>query len=80
MSMTSGDALAIVAKYPTPGQVKTRLGAAIGFVASAALYRAFLADLAERFSAAQAADGYDLWWACTPRAAQLAPLLGPGAR
>ena len=36
-------------KNPEPGRVKTRLAAAIGDAAAAALYRAFLIDLIDRF-------------------------------
>lgn len=60
------DALVIVAKYPEPGVVKTRLAAYIGAQAATRLYGAFLGDLAQRFSAAQARDGYALRWACAP--------------
>jgi len=60
------DALVIVAKYPEPGVVKTRLAALIGAPQAATLYRAFLGDLAERFGAAQRAAGYHLRWACAP--------------
>jgi rSAM/selenodomain-associated transferase 1 len=60
------DALVIVAKYPEPGAVKTRLAALIGAERAASLYRAFLGDLAERFGAAHCADGYHLRWACAP--------------
>jgi hypothetical protein len=41
--------LTIAAKAPRPGYVKTRLAAAIGDVAAAELYGAFLRDLAARF-------------------------------
>jgi hypothetical protein len=84
--MTSGntfrhrDALTIVAKYPAPGHVKTRLGATIGFEQSAHLYRAFLHDLSVRFTQAALADGYDLIWACVEDAATMAPILGADAQ
>ncbi len=55
-------ALFIVARLPIVGQTKTRLGRSIGPEAATALYCAFLKDLATRFSAAAAEDGYDLWW------------------
>jgi uncharacterized protein len=74
------DALVIVAKYPSPGRVKTRLGATIGYEQSARLYGAFLRDLAERFSLAALVDGYDLLWACVEDAATMAPILGTDAR
>jgi hypothetical protein len=60
------DALVIVAKYPEPGVVKTRLAALIGAEQAASLYRAFLGDLGRRFGAAQCAGGYHLRWACAP--------------
>ena len=50
--------LYIAAKRPVPGRVKTRLAAAIGDAAAAALYRAFLADLGSRFP--------DCVWYVTP--------------
>jgi hypothetical protein len=74
------DALVIVAKYPSPGRVKTRLGATIGYKQSALLYGAFLQDLAERFSQTAVVDGYDLLWACVDDAATLAPILGADAQ
>jgi hypothetical protein len=74
------DALVIVAKYPSPGRVKTRLGATIGYEQSALLYGAFLQDLADRFSQAAPVDGYDLLWACVEDAATMASVLGAEAR
>jgi uncharacterized protein len=74
------DALVIVAKYPAPGRVKTRLGATIGYEQAALLYGAFLQDLAERFSQTALVDGYDLLWACIDDAATMAPILGTDAR
>lgn len=66
----NGDALAIVARYPEPGKVKTRLAATIGACQAAALYAAFLGDLAARFGAAHRtgnhAGNYELLWACAP--------------
>jgi rSAM/selenodomain-associated transferase 1 len=70
----------IVAKYPAPGRVKTRLGASIGYEQSALLYGAFLRDMAERFSHAARVDGYDLLWACVEDAATMAPVLGADTR
>lgn len=52
--------LTIAAKAPRPGHVKTRLAAAIGDVAAAELYGAFLRDLAARFP--------DAAWFVTPLA------------
>jgi uncharacterized protein len=57
----------IAAKEPAPGMVKTRLGASIGMVPAAALYAAFLVDLAGRFTPGQDEDwGFDVGWAFTP--------------
>ena len=70
------DALVIVAKYPQPGQVKTRLGRSIGHRAAAALYRAFLADMAERFGRAARQEGYALCWACAPGGGPLQEIVG----
>lgn len=77
---TGRDALVIVAKYPTPGHVKTRLGATIGFEQSSRLYRAFLQDLAARFTPAALGDGYDLIWACADDPMLMARVLGSEAR
>jgi rSAM/selenodomain-associated transferase 1 len=73
------DVLAIVAKYPRPGQVKTRLGAAIGYAEAAALYRAFLADLAVRFTRSAEEHGYALQWACAPGSGMLQEIVGRDA-
>ncbi len=50
MESTSQQLLTIFARYPDPGHVKTRLARAIGPVAAAALYAAFLADLGRRLT------------------------------
>jgi rSAM/selenodomain-associated transferase 1 len=73
-------ALAIVAKFPVPGSVKTRLGASIGMGAAAELYRAFLLDLRHRFTPAQHELRYDLHWAYTPYVRSLAEVVGNDAR
>ena len=70
------DVLAIVAKYPEPGQVKTRLGTAIGCVEAAALYRSFLADLAGRFTRSAQEHGYTLRWSCAPGSGSLQEIVG----
>jgi len=62
----------IAARNPVPGQTKTRLGAAIGMERAAAVYRAFLIDLASRFAPTAT---YDLGWAFTPPAADFAGVL-----
>ena len=70
-------ALVIGAKEPVPGTVKTRLGQTIGDVRAAALYRAFLADLATRFRrVATAGRGYDVLWAFAPAPADFPALVG----
>lgn len=79
-TISNANALVIFAKYPEPGQVKTRLGKTIGDERAAALYRAFLADLAARFSNAAPQDGYDLYWACQPEMRPLAEIVGPQAQ
>jgi glycosyltransferase A (GT-A) superfamily protein (DUF2064 family) len=59
--------LLIAAKEPAPEMVKTRLGATIGMARAAALYAAFLVDLAARFT--PCLDGgwdFDVGWAFTP--------------
>jgi rSAM/selenodomain-associated transferase 1 len=73
MSASGNDqanALIIVAKYPEPGHVKTRLGAVIGAERAATLYSAFLRDLAERFEMSEATAAteasWTLRWAVTP--------------
>jgi rSAM/selenodomain-associated transferase 1 len=60
--------------------VKTRLGAVIGAENAARLYRAFLADLSERFERAQRQDGYALHWAYWPADRPMRDVLGPHAR
>jgi glycosyltransferase A (GT-A) superfamily protein (DUF2064 family) len=67
-------ALVIGAKQPVPGTVKTRLGRTIGEAQAAALYRAFLRDLAARFR--RTAGAYDLLWAFAPTAADFPALVG----
>src|SRR5262249_54560042 len=75
--MTSArDVLVVMAKSPQPGAVKTRLAAIVGADAACALYRAFLADLADRFAAAP----WSLVWAVTPDAADLTPYVGRAGR
>ena len=58
-------ALVIMARHPTPGQTKTRLGRIIGDREAADLYQAFLIDLAQRFAPL---PDYTLCWAYTPAA------------
>jgi glycosyltransferase A (GT-A) superfamily protein (DUF2064 family) len=57
----------IAAKAPTSGMTKTRLGATIGMGRAAALYAAFLVDLAARFTTRPSDDwGFDVGWSYTP--------------
>lgn len=72
-------ALVVMARYPESGETKTRLARAIGHAEAVCLYRAFLADLAQRF----AGQPCELYWAYTPAeadfpafAATLAPSQG----
>ena len=59
--------LLIAAREPAPGMTKSRLGATIGMARAAALYAAFLVDLAARFTPCQDEDwGFDVGWAFTP--------------
>lgn len=71
--MTGGDPrprslLMVAARSPVAGTTKTRLGNAIGMDRAAALYRAFLNDLADRFDADQVARSrpFDLAWTHSP--------------
>lgn len=75
----SRDILVIVAKYPRPGAVKTRLGVSVGHDCAASLYRSFLLDLRERFEAAARHDNYALCWACAPDLPSLRPIVGGDA-
>ncbi len=59
----SDTALIVMARYPEAGKTKTRLARSLGNAPVVLLYRAFLTDLAQRFS------GYptcDLRWTYTP--------------
>jgi rSAM/selenodomain-associated transferase 1 len=69
---TSADVLVVMAKYPSPGAVKTRLAERVGAAAAAGLYRAFLADLAQRL----AQGPWQLVWAVAPAGADLTPFVG----
>lgn len=72
------DLLLIAARAPVPGETKTRLGATIGMERAATLYRAFLADLAARFTPPCGAATYRLGWAFTPASCDFAALIaGP---
>src|SRR5260370_34280292 len=53
-------ALAIVAKYPHPGAVKTRLAATIGPSEAATVYRPFLEDLSRALTRAARREDHAL--------------------
>jgi uncharacterized protein len=62
-----GDRLLMVAaRMPVAGETKTRLGRTIGMKRAAALYRAFLADLAATLTPASVDGGFDLVWTHSP--------------
>lgn len=61
----SKTALVIFARAPEEGKVKTRLAATIGATETLRLYKAFLCDLACRFTGSQE-DVYTVHWAYTP--------------
>src|SRR5258708_20223632 len=65
----------VMAKYPSPGSVKTRLASQIGAAAACRLYDAFVRDLAERLAAVE----FPLTWAFWPPDAPFQTLV-PGAR
>jgi len=68
------DALYVIAKAPRVGLAKTRLGRTIGHERAVTLYRAFLQDLAARFSGAPFALG---WYVTPPDAwSEISPLVG----
>ena len=72
------DALYVIAKAPRVGLAKTRLGRTIGHERAVTLYRAFLQDLAARFSGAPFALG---WYVTPPDAwAEISPLVGESGR
>jgi rSAM/selenodomain-associated transferase 1 len=56
------DLLIVMARYPTPGKVKTRLARDIGQRAAADLYRSFLETFVRAFSRTT----YDVEWHFTP--------------
>ncbi len=70
------EALYIIAKAPRAGLAKTRLGRVIGHESAIALYKAFLQDLAARFTDAP----FECGWYVTPPDAwdDISPLVGWG--
>lgn len=73
MNESPREILYVAAKAPREGVAKTRLGREVGHGAAVGLYRAFLLDLAARFSGAPFPVG---WYVTPPDAwADLAPLV-----
>ena len=77
------DALYIIAKMPRAGFAKTRLGQTIGHERAIVLYRAFLQDLAARFSGSPFGLGWyvtppDAWTEISPLAGETGPVLLQG--
>jgi rSAM/selenodomain-associated transferase 1 len=73
--MRRGTALAVIARYPAAGGVKTRLATAIGAGHACALYRAFLQDIDARFRNGRRM----LVWFFDPPGADFHALMGPGS-
>jgi uncharacterized protein len=72
------DALWMIARAPRVGFAKTRLGRSIGHEQAIILYRAFLQDLAARFSNSPFAPG---WYVTPPDAwPEISPLTGEQGR
>jgi rSAM/selenodomain-associated transferase 1 len=71
----AADVLVVMAKYPRPGQVKTRLARRFGAEAACRLYEAFLADIAHGF----AGKPFSLLWAIDPPRANLSDVIGSPA-
>jgi rSAM/selenodomain-associated transferase 1 len=70
------NALIVMARYPEPGMVKTRLAASIGDAGAAEIYRAFLRDLGARL------PGHRSWvlrWAFEPAGSRFCVELAAGA-
>jgi rSAM/selenodomain-associated transferase 1 len=65
-------AIVVLAKYPAPGRVKTRLAATIGVNHACALYAAFVRDLAGRLHGWSG----EVWWAFTPASSRFSRLAG----
>lgn len=70
------EVLVIMAKYPEPGQVKTRLAAAVGDARACELYTAFLRDISIRLTDEQRS----VVWAMAPSGARLDDHLHPPPR
>lgn len=68
--------LAVMARYPAVGEVKTRLAETIGALRACALYRAFLQDIETRFAHGRRA----FVWMFHPPECNFATLAAPGVR
>jgi rSAM/selenodomain-associated transferase 1 len=68
-------ALAVMARYPSVGEVKTRLARTLGSERTCALYRAFLRDIEARFAFQRRA----LVWAFYPPDRDFPSVVAPGA-
>jgi len=68
--------LAVMARYPAEGEVKTRLAETIGAPRACALYRAFLLDIEARFARGPRA----FVWMFHPPASDFAALVAPGVQ
>ena len=74
--MSYRTALAVMARYPAVGAVKTRLARTLGSVRATALYRAFLRDIELRFTAGPRR----LVWAFDPPDSDFRAIVAAGAR
>ena len=72
MPTAAAVAIVVLAKYPVPGRVKTRLAATIGVEHACALYAAFVRDLASRLRGWTG----EVWWAFTPASSRCSRLAG----
>lgn len=68
----SAEVLVVMAKYPVPGAVKTRLAKRVGDERACALYTAFLRDIAARFRGSP----WELVWAVDPPGSDLRAVVG----
>lgn len=75
-SPASATVVAVFARYPAVGEVKTRLAETIGAPRACALYRAFLQDIEARFAAGPRA----FVWMFSPAERDFAALVSPGVR
>ena len=73
---SGASALAVMARYPAEGEVKTRLAETIGAQRACALYRAFLQDIEARFAHGPRA----FVWMFHPPERDFAALVSPGVR